>query len=79
MNYHDLIDKYTQALGSNNYPMIVSLFEPDAIIDSPLLGQNKVHDFYRKLFEKFQYKNVTLKQLFSRTFNPFWVLLRTSI
>ena len=70
MNYQKLVNTYTQALGSNNYHIIVDLFKDDAIIDSPLLGQKYVRDFYQELFEKIQYKAVTLKQLFSRTFNP---------
>ena len=70
MNYQKLAHTYTQALGSNNYRMIVDLFKEDAIIDSPLLGQKYVRDFYQELFEKIQYKAVTLNQLFPRTFNP---------
>lgn len=70
MNYQKLVDTYTRALESNNYPMIVDLFKDDAIIDSPLLGHKHVRDFYQELFEKIQYKAVTLNQLFARTFNP---------
>lgn len=70
MDYQKLVNTYTQALGSNNYHMVVDLFSDDAIIEAPRFGQKNARDFYQELLEKIQYKAVTLNQLFPRTFNP---------
>lgn len=57
-----LVDAYLAALGSADVDAVLALFTPDAIVSSPLYGEQPARDFYPTLFADTAASVLTLRR-----------------
>jgi hypothetical protein len=50
MSTHDLCDRYLTALNTADLDLVLSLFDPAAVVVSRLYGTRPIHDFFTTLF-----------------------------
>jgi hypothetical protein len=63
----DLVGTYLRALGSSDLDLMVSLFTPDAVVNSPLYGSVPVGEFFPGLFADTAQANLTPKATMTGT------------
>ena len=61
MKADTIANNYLEALEEANLEKVLSLFTPDAVVNSPLYGDRKASDFYPELFEDTSDSKLTLK------------------
>ncbi|MFA6036987.1 MAG: nuclear transport factor 2 family protein [Legionellales bacterium] len=65
----NLIQEYLDCLERADYDKLINLFEPDAIVYSPLYGKKDAKEFYRKLFEDTTQSKIKLINIFTDEVN----------
>lgn len=65
MTHEETIKKYLVQLESGDLETMLSLFSPDAVVNSPLYGQVLAVDFYKDLFADTSKSVITLKHVLS--------------
>jgi ketosteroid isomerase-like protein len=69
MGHEKLIRDYLRSLESGDCEKVLSLFEDDAIINSPLYGKQKAKLFYAELFRDTNQSRITLLNTFDSNEN----------
>ncbi|MEK6981732.1 MAG: nuclear transport factor 2 family protein [Candidatus Micrarchaeota archaeon] len=59
-----IIEKYFKALETGNYEQMIKLFTPDAVVHSPVYGNVKANEFYKKLFSDTSESKIILLNIF---------------
>lgn len=59
-----VMHRYLIELSAGNYPQLIALFSPDAIVQSPLYGQLSAADFYQSLLDDTTQSDLTFLQMF---------------
>lgn len=67
MQAAQLCEEYLAALNAGSIERVLTLFEPDAIVDSPLYGTMPVADFYAGLFADTGRSQTRLLHVFDAT------------
>jgi hypothetical protein len=68
---HDLVRRYLKALEANDVATLVSLFEPEGVVDSPLLGRGPARTFFAKVAGASSNARLTVHDVFvSAAGNP---------
>ena len=65
MERHEKIQAYLEALGGSDLNSMLALFSPDAIVQSPFLGEISAKDFFPKVFEASKQSTITLYEIFA--------------
>ncbi|MEE3650987.1 MULTISPECIES: nuclear transport factor 2 family protein [unclassified Brenneria] len=65
MSSQQLCSDYLNALNAGDLQSVLSLFTPDAVVQSPLYGSCKVSDFYYELFNDTSRSDTTLLNVFN--------------
>lgn len=64
MDQKQVINRYFQGLEKASYEEVMSIFEEDAIVVSPLYGKIEATKFYKELFAVTNSSKITLKNIF---------------
>lgn len=70
MNPLELCNEYLSALNAGDLAKVLSLFDPKAMIVSPLYGLVEVESFYKELFEDTSRSKTTLLHVFQAEGSP---------
>ena len=85
--YRQIADAYLQSLQTADLEGVLSLFDPQGIVISPLYGQRPAPEFYRLLFRDTQHSETQVLDIMTNTqnkclmvyFNYRWTLLKGEI
>ena len=87
MNKTEIAHEYLEHLENGNIEKLINLFNPNGIVDSPIYGITKAHQFFRELSNDTANSKLQLKGIFEQNdsnkfalyFNYIWTLKNSKI